>query len=145
VFTVNSHYLFLINSGVIYPVHHFIGCLKITEDKGLKNTDLRANARVAFQPQKRMSHSKKCDARVMFYAKRDGRDLDANLSSIASQFQREPPSSAFQLKCEPANIAFQLQGEPTSSVFQSRREPASYASNNRARSTSSERPAFCCN
>jgi len=44
-----------------------------------------------------------------------------------------------------SNVAFQLQREHMSSTFQDRCEPMSSAPNNRLRSASSARPAFCCN
>jgi len=72
-----------------------VGYLKITEDKSLKNADLRPKARVTFQPQCGCHTPNKCDVRGMFYAKCDGRDSDASQNSIVSQFQCEPASSVF--------------------------------------------------
>ena len=120
-----------------------VGCLKIIEDKTSKTQSSYQTRGSRFNP-KRGCHTPTNVTRGSWYMP-NAMVVDASLSSIASQFQRGPTSSVFQLKRQPVSISFQLQHEPTSSTFQSRCEPASSAFNNRTRSSSSVRPAFCCN
>ena len=99
------------------------------------DASLNLGTRVKFQSKRGCHTLSKMDVRVAFYAKRDSRITPQNASL---------GSLAFQLKGL-SSVVFQLQREPVNFVFQHRCKHVSSASNNRMRSASSARPAFCCN
>ena len=93
-------------------------CLKIIEDKA-SNAGLMSTRGLHFNSNADITLHQQHNARVAFYAKRDGRASLQNADiRVAFQYQNVSLST----------FAFQLQREPVSSAFLHRRESVSSAS-----------------